>query len=63
VSDDSKPMLLKVEDTSGKLNTEVDALRQQLVDMERQLIGLLTTVQRVLGKEPSVLTRKERRRE
>jgi hypothetical protein len=63
VIDDSKPMLLKVEDTSGKLNTEVDALRQQLVDMERQLIGLLTTVQRVLGKEPSVLTRKERRRE
>lgn len=36
--------------------------RAQLVDLERQLISALVTVQRALGKELSVITRSERRR-
>lgn len=37
-------------------------LRAQLEEIERRLIPLLVTVQRALGKEPSVMTREERRR-
>jgi hypothetical protein len=36
-------------------------LRAQLLDLERQLISALVTVQKQLGKEPTVLTRAERR--
>lgn len=38
-----------------------DDVRQELERIERQLIPLLNSVQRVLGKEPSVLTREQRR--
>lgn len=44
------------------LTTDLDTLRTRLVDLECQLISLLVTVQRALGKEPSVMTRRERRR-
>lgn len=44
------------------LDTDVETVRSKLVDIECQLISLLVTVQRALGKEPSVMTRAERRR-
>lgn len=36
-------------------------MRAELEELERRLIPLLVTVQRALGKEPSVMTRAERR--
>lgn len=54
--------LLKAEQNGDILHRETDAMRAQLRDMKRQLIGLLTTVERVLGDEPSVMSRAERRR-
>ncbi len=45
------------------MEQEVDTLRAQLRVMKRQLIGLLTEVNRILGDEPSVMTRAERRRD
>ena len=39
-----------------------DAMRQELERIERQLIPLLISVQRALGKEPSVKTREQRRK-
>jgi hypothetical protein len=47
---------------SVTLSTEADTLRAELEELERRLIPLLVTVQRALGKEPSMLTRAERRR-
>lgn len=54
--------LLNADENHVTLSTDIDTLRSQLTDMERQLISLLVTVQRALGKEPSVITRSERRR-
>lgn len=54
--------LLQTSDKGDTIDTNTDILRSQLTDMERQLISLLVTVQRALGKEPSVITRSERRR-
>jgi hypothetical protein len=51
-----KPML-----KSGTLDTELDTVRAQLEEIERRLIPLLVTVQKALGKEPSISTRAERR--
>lgn len=56
------PYLLKQEPKSATLDTELETVRAHLADLECQLISLLVTVQRALGKEPSILTRKERRR-
>lgn len=53
--------LLKTGEKSATLDTELDMVRSQLEDIERRLIPLLVTVQRALGKEPSVLTPQERR--
>lgn len=53
--------LLQSRDKGDTLDTEVDTIRIHLVDLERQLISLLVTVQRAQGKEPSVMTRAERR--
>ncbi len=36
-------------------------LRKRLEQIERQLIPLLISVQQALGKEPSVITREQRR--
>lgn len=44
------------------LDTDLYTLRTELEEIERRLIPLLVTVQRALGKEPSVKTRAERRR-
>lgn len=44
------------------VNTELDTMRAELEELERRLIPLLVTVQRALGKEPSINTRAERRR-
>lgn len=44
------------------LSTELYTLRDELEEIERRLIPLLVTVQRALGKEPSISTRAERRR-
>lgn len=38
-----------------------DDVRQELERIERQLIPLLNSVQKILGKEPSVVTREQRR--
>lgn len=50
------------EPKSITLSTELDTLRAKLSDLECQLISLLVTVQRAQGKEPTVMTRAERRR-
>lgn len=44
------------------LIADLETLYGKLADIECQLISLLVTVQRALGKEPSVRTRAERRR-
>jgi hypothetical protein len=62
VSEERVQYVLKPDTNSVTLSTEMDTLRAQLVDVERQLLSLLVTVQRALGKEPSVMTRAERRR-
>lgn len=54
--------LLYTQDNPGTLSTDIDRLRSHLAEMERQLISMLVTVQRAQGKEPSVVTRSERRR-
>lgn len=54
--------LLKPDIKPVTLDTELEIVRARLADLECQLISLLVTVQRAQGKEPSVLTRKERRR-
>lgn len=40
----------------------LEEMRTELQRMERQLIPLLLTIQRLLGKEPSILTREQRRK-
>jgi hypothetical protein len=54
--------LFTAETKHATMSTELDLVRVQLADLERQLVSLLVTVQRAQGKEPSVLTRSERRR-
>jgi hypothetical protein len=44
------------------LPTELYTLQAHLPELERLLTSLLVTVQRAQGKEPSVMTRTERRR-
>lgn len=63
MSEEAVAYLLKPEANGDTINAEADTLRQQLRTVKRQLIGLLTTVERVLGDEPSVQTRAERRRQ
>lgn len=54
--------VLNTQTNSATLSTELDTLRAKLSDLECQLISLLVTVQRAQGKEPTVMTRAERRR-
>lgn len=54
--------LLQTSRKPDTLDTELRTLRDDLEELERKLIASLVTVQRALGKEPSVLTRLERRR-
>lgn len=42
-------------------NLTLSEVRAELECIERQLIPLLITIQRLLGKEPSVTTRAQRR--
>lgn len=53
--------LFTPESDRAMMTTELDLVRGQLADLERQLLSLLVTVQRAQGKEPSALTRSERR--
>lgn len=53
--------LLKPSNNNATMDTDLDTVRAQLEDIERRLIPLLVTVQKALGKEPSVSTRAERR--
>lgn len=53
--------VLYTQEKPATLETDLHVLRARLVDIECQLISLLVTVQRALGKEPSVMTRRERR--
>lgn len=62
MSEERVGYLLKPDIKPVTLDTEIETLRARLVDLECQLISLLVTVQRAQGKEPSVLTRKDRRR-
>lgn len=54
--------VLNTQEKSAIMDTDLHTLRAKLVDIECQLISLLVTVQRAQGKEPSVMTRRERRR-
>lgn len=53
--------LLKPHENHAIVHTDLYTLRAELEEIERRLIPLLVTVQRALGKEPSVMTRAERR--
>jgi hypothetical protein len=55
------PYHLKRDTEQSILTTEADTMRAELAELERRLIPLLIAVQRALGKEPSVMTRGERR--
>lgn len=48
--------------THVKLDADIVLSRAQLVDLKRQLVSLLVTVERALSEEPSEVTRAERRR-
>lgn len=52
---------LQTPNKPATMDTGLDMVREHLADMERQLISMLVTVQRAQGKEPTVLTRAERR--
>lgn len=54
--------LLQEVDNNAMIDTRLDTMRAELEELERRLIPLLVTVQRALGKEPSINTRAERRR-
>lgn len=62
MSEESVPYPLSGDANSATLTTEPDMLRSELEELERRIIPLLVTVQRMLGKEPTVLTPEERRR-
>lgn len=53
--------LFTAEPKRATMSTELDLVRAELEELERRLIPLLVTVQRALGKEPTILTRSERR--
>jgi hypothetical protein len=61
----SGPGTPRVGNPLGVAGTSSDlyALRAELMDLERRLIPLLIAVQRALGKEPSIVTRLEKRSE
>jgi hypothetical protein len=61
MSEAPEQYLLKPYANHDTLGTELHTLRADLEEIERRLIPLLVTVQRALGKEPSILTRAERR--
>jgi hypothetical protein len=54
--------LLQTQGKPATLNAELEAVRARLPDLERQLQSALVLVQLAQGKEPSVVTRRERRR-
>lgn len=54
--------LLKDYTNHATMDVGPDILRAELEELERRLIPLLVTVQRALGKEPTVMTPDERRR-
>lgn len=62
MSEVTEQYLLQTPRKPDTLDTELRTLRDDLEELERKLIASLVTVQRALGKEPSVLTRLERRR-
>lgn len=53
--------VLTAGENRGTLEADLPALRQELETLERRLINSLMIVQRMLGKEPTVQTRAERR--
>lgn len=53
--------LLQSRHKPAMMDAELDTVRAQLEEVERRLIPLLITVQRALGKEPSVSTRDKQR--
>jgi hypothetical protein len=55
------PSCLNGEANAVIITSEPDSLRAQLEELERRLIPLLITVQHALGKEPTVITRAQRR--
>lgn len=62
MSEQTVQYLLNTCDKPVTMDTQLHTLRADLEEIERRLIPLLVTVQRALGKEPSVMTRAERRR-
>jgi hypothetical protein len=62
MSETPERYLLQTSCKPDTLSTDLRTLQNDLEDLERKLIASLVTVQRALGKEPSVLTRLERRR-
>lgn len=59
--DEASNLYVANNENRDTMSREMDTLRTRLVDLECQLISLLVTVQRALGKESSVKTRSERR--
>lgn len=61
MSEQPVPYLLNTQANNATMDTQLHMVRDKLADLECQLISLLVTVQRAQGKEPSVMTRAERR--
>lgn len=53
--------LLKPTQECDRVDTQMHTVRAELEELERRMIPLLVTIQRALGKEPSITTRAERR--
>lgn len=53
--------VLKLEQDCATIS--IAEMMTQLAQIERQLIPLLITVQRLQGKEPSIVTREQRRKQ
>lgn len=53
--------MMETQVPSPSRHTVLEAVEAELVELERRLIASLVTVQRALGKEPSVITRAEKR--
>lgn len=54
--------LLNTRDKPATMDAQMHTLRADLEVIERRLINALIVVQQALGKEPTVMTRAERRR-
>lgn len=63
ITSDNGLTITRLLPTPGNHDTIPIETRMELERIERQLIPLLISIQRLLGKEPCVATRKQRRKQ